>query len=202
MLPGRWLCRLASRCCSAPTREQILEPLLSDFQHQWIGSPTRTKRVFTLVHGYLAFWQTLAICVLRAVANFLLNAPARLTFERMFVGTYAAAIVLVIVYGFSWVRTGTLDPTFGLTAIRKLFAMFGPGLFITHYGARATSLRARLLVLATYISALGISWWINPDDRIGLTLYNFLYLGIVVYLRLVWPRLLAKRWHSFVSRPR
>ena len=187
MVPGRWLHRLASRWCSTSTREQIVEPLLSDFQHQWIADDRRTSRAITLVRGYLAFWQTLALCSLRATAHLAVKAPSRLTFERLFVGTYAVAIVLVIVFGFAWVRTGTLDPTAGMIAIRRLSATFGPGLFLGRYWPRARSMRTRLLVLVAFSCAVGLGCWINTDGRIAIPLYSLLYLGLVWRQR-IWKR--------------
>lgn len=177
MIPGRWLHRFASFWCGTATREQIVEPLLSDFQHQWIEA--RGRRVMTLLRGYLAFWQTLALCTLRGGWHWLLTAPSRITFERIFVWAYAVGIVLVIVFGFAWVRTGTLDSTAGLVAIRKLIATFGPGLFLSHYWPRARRLQTRTLVLFGFASGIALGYWIDSDGHLGPVLYNLLYLPLV-----------------------
>jgi len=163
---------------------------------------TPRARTFTKIRGYWAFWQTLAICSLRASIDALATAPSSLTFERVLVGSYAVAIVLVIVYGFAWVPTGTLDPAFGLIAIRKLAATFGPGLFVTRYWRQATGWSSRALVLLTFIGAVGIVCWLNPEDRVGLALYNLLYGAFVLYLSLIWPRTIWRVLHVFGSRPR
>ncbi len=194
MIPGRWLHRFSSFWCGTTTREQIVEPLLSDFQHQWIEATGH--RVSTLLRGYLAFWQTLALCTLRGGMDWLLTAPSRITFERIFVWMYGVGIVLVIVFGFAWVRTGTLDATAGLIAIRKLTATFGPGLFLSRYWPRARHLRAKAFVLFGFACAIGFGCWINSDGRMGLLLYNLLYLGLA-WRQMAWA---ATRFHY--RRPR
>ena len=177
MIPGRWLHRFASFWCDTTTREQIVEPLLSDLQHQWIDDSSH--RANTLLRGYLAFWQTLALCGWRAGWHSLLTAPSRITFERIFVWAYAIGIVLVIVFGFAWVRTGTLDSTAGMIAIRKLTVTFGPGLFLSHYWPRARRPQTRALVLFAFASAMAVGYWIDSDLRLGPVLYNLLYLPLV-----------------------
>lgn len=185
----RWLHRCASCCCSASTREQIVEPFLADFERQWEDHARPPFRA--LLRAYCAFWQMMAICALRASLRWLVEAPSRFTFERIFVATYGVAIVLVIVYGFAWVRTGVLDATAGLIAIRKLIAMFGPGLLLAQSWRRAHRLRSRLLVLATFVAAIGAGYWLSGADGLGLALYNLLYLPIV-WSPAIWA---ATRFH-------
>jgi len=106
------------------------------------------------------------------------------------------------VYGFTWVRTGTLDPAFGLIAIRKLAATFGPGLLVTRYWKQATCWSSRALVLLVFIVAVGLGCWLNPEDRVRLVRYNLSYGVFVLYLSLVWPRASRRVLHIFGSRPR
>ena len=179
MMPGRWLHRLAGRCCAVLTREQIVEPLLADLQHQWLTSSSRIGRARTLIRGYAAFWQTLAFCGGRASARALTTVPAHITFEKAFIGFYAIAIVMVILFGFAWVRTGDLtNPTEGLIIIRHLAAAFGPGFLLNRYWPRAGGRRGKILVAIVFASAAALSWWMNPDFRLGSAFYNVLYLCI------------------------
>lgn len=188
MVPGRWLHRCASRCCSRPTREAIIEPLLADFQQQWMATDGVASLGSALIRGYAAFWSTLAICAMRSTLTALFRAPSRLTFERVFVGLYALGIVWVIVYGFAWVRTGTLDPTAGSIAIRKLLAIFGPGLLFGHFWPRARRVGTRLLVLGAFVCAMGVAFRINAEGATGIAIYNLLYLAIV------WPGIFFVWW--------
>jgi hypothetical protein len=188
VVPGQWLHRFASRCCSRSTREAIIEPLLADFQHQWMATDGIIGSGGALIRGYLAFWFTLMICAMRATLTAVASAPARLTVERVFVGLYALGIVFVIVYGFAWVRTGTLDPTAGLMAIRKLLAVFGPGLLLGHLWPRARHAATRLLVLGAFACAMAAAFWINPEGAIGIAIYNLLYLAII------WPGVFFVWW--------
>jgi hypothetical protein len=180
MVPGRWLHRVASRWLSASTHERIFEPLLADFQHQWVTAPDRRSRMSTLVRGYVAFWQAAALCGARTVAM----APSRITLEKAVIGLYASAIVLVILFGFTWVRTGNLDPAAGWVAIRKLTAVFGPGFLLGRSWPKAIDGRGKTLVLLSFSGAIGIACWINGGSRLFVTLCNFLYFGFFARQRM------------------
>lgn len=77
MTPGSRLQRLAHRLCGAALSDRVFEPLLADLQRQWRDTPPGARRVFSLASGYAAFWQTLAISGLQAIAAEAVRPPAR-----------------------------------------------------------------------------------------------------------------------------
>jgi hypothetical protein len=116
------LLNIARVCCGHATSKAILEPLIADLQQELVGARTSAQRRSVRLKGMTAFWMTLAYCVARRMAQW----PARITFMSGLVACYWIAIVFVIVYGVTWVQTGSLDATDGSVRVRWLIALFGP----------------------------------------------------------------------------
>jgi hypothetical protein len=64
MIPGRALHRIAARICCPKTLERVVEPAIADLQKEYTEAAAggATKRVWTLVRGYLAILEVTVMC--------------------------------------------------------------------------------------------------------------------------------------------
>src|SRR6266508_2210507 len=66
MRPGTHLRSFASRVCSRPTMDRLIDPVIADMQcehEQATRKGQRWRRRWTLLEGYFAFWSVLAVHV-------------------------------------------------------------------------------------------------------------------------------------------
>jgi hypothetical protein len=105
MIPGRALHRLANALCAPAFVERVIDPLLADFQHEWLHTEGFSRRVLTLANGYGAFWCTFAIHAARAWRSEILRMSWRDAFP--FPGLLAMLIVSLSL-SHAWVTTGSV----------------------------------------------------------------------------------------------
>ncbi len=117
-LPGWRLRRLARKFCSPATIEHLVDPIVADLQHEWIGAGQRSPliRAWVRVSGYAAFVKALALHMALTWSGHLIqNAFGATAEERAFhrragVGTLAAlatSTALVTLYGI-WINARSL----------------------------------------------------------------------------------------------
>jgi hypothetical protein len=105
MIPGRTLHRLANALCAPAFCERVIDPLLADFQHEWLHTEGFSRRVLTLASGYGAFWCTFAIHAARAWRNEIVGMSWRDAFP--FPGVLGILIVSLSL-SHAWVTTGSV----------------------------------------------------------------------------------------------
>jgi hypothetical protein len=105
MIPGRTLHRVSAALCSPAFCERVIDPLLADFQHEWLHTKTFSRRVLILASGYGAFWCTFVIHATRAWWNEILGMSWRDAFP--FPGVLAIFIVSLSL-SHAWVKTGSV----------------------------------------------------------------------------------------------
>lgn len=86
-MPGRHLHHLACVLCNVSLRENVVEPAIADFQHQYAASAGTVARTHALVVGYITVWQTLAWCLIRDALS---------KDSREFHGTAATAFLVAV----------------------------------------------------------------------------------------------------------
>ncbi len=120
MIPGRILHRLAAVLFAPVFCERVLEPLLADFQHEWLHAEGYLRRTLTLLSGYGAFWCAFALHAARAWRHEIAGMTWRDAFP--FPGVIAIVIVLIAVSE-RWVRTGAASGArFDLIDTRLMWA--------------------------------------------------------------------------------
>jgi hypothetical protein len=62
-LPGTTMLNLARHVVDPPTVVRVLEPLVADWQREWLAAPTMTRRAVARVHGFAAFLTSSAYCL-------------------------------------------------------------------------------------------------------------------------------------------
>jgi hypothetical protein len=121
MIPGRALHRLAHALCSPAFCERVLDPLLADFQHEWLHTKGFLRRVLRLASGYGAFWCTFVIHAARAWWSEILGMSWRDAFP--FPGVLAIFIVSLSL-SHAWVKTGSLmDARFDQIDTRNMWSL-------------------------------------------------------------------------------
>jgi hypothetical protein len=110
MLPGALLHRIATRYCSPTTCERVIEPLIADFQREWLSADRPASRAIARIRGYTSFWQTLLLCGARATPQILTTRPVPFAIR----GLIAVAFPLAVVFGVGWFRTGRISWSEGI----------------------------------------------------------------------------------------
>ena len=96
MIAGQRLHRIAGHICSALDLEQIVEPALADFQHEYALAKSGWSRRLVVLRGYVALLRVIAYCAL--VGN--TNDDERRVISRSLVwtaGTIAATTCLLLI---------------------------------------------------------------------------------------------------------
>ena len=149
MIPGRTLHRLATTLCSPAFCERVVEPLLADFQFEWLFAKGRWYRALALVSGYAAFWRAFSAHTLRASGQGLLQWTWRDAFP--FPGILALFTVSLSL-SHAWVTTGSvLNARFDRIDTRNLWLMLP--VFVIH---RWLPINSGMRALVVHSAAFGI----------------------------------------------
>jgi hypothetical protein len=180
MIPGRALHRLAVGLCSRAFCERVVEPLLADFQHEWLSAPRRWHRLLTLVSGYAAFWRTFGLHALRAWGLEIRQITWRDAFP--YPGVLAVFTVCLSI-SHAWVTTGSvLNARFDQIDTKNLWLML-PVFVIhrwlpVHSGIRALNVHA--VAFGVFAFFLGRMTELRPFMRGGAAFLVYVLVMVLV----------------------
>jgi hypothetical protein len=180
MIPGRALHRLAIALCSPAFCEQVVEPLLADFQHECLRAIGRWRRLLTLVSGYGAFWRTFGAHALRAWGHEI----RRMTWRDAFPYPGVLAVFTVCLsLSHAWVTTGSvLKARFDQVDTKNLWLML-PVFVIhrwlpVHSGMRALNVHA--VAFGVFALFLGRMVELRPFMRGGAAFLVYIVVMVLV----------------------
>ena len=93
MMPGLALHRVARSLCSADMRERVIDALLADCQHEWLGAANWAGRVLALARCQVSFWMALAGCLAYDVRHDIVGFTRRVA-PLAWVGFWAAIVFI------------------------------------------------------------------------------------------------------------
>jgi hypothetical protein len=140
MMPGRLLHRLATAWCSADMRERVVEPLLADCQHEWLGASTLGGRLSAVARCWAAFWIALAGCLAHDMRHDMDGFAKRVVAPVGMAGFWVT-VFLIMVGGRSWVRDGRVDEA-ELSRNVRLMSAYLPALAIYFYRNKISEYRS------------------------------------------------------------
>lgn len=166
MLPGTRLLAIARLVLEPETIARVLEPLVADWQREWLVADSMAERVSTRLRGTCAFTVSSFTC--------LTVAPGPGALYRTALGTYANftvfLVALVLVPNFvSWhpwpTELGLLVVTFLSTSV--IFATLPMAMRLSaHSGSRTARRRALLLATASsMVLVVAFLGWLAPAAR-------------------------------------
>lgn len=180
MIPGRVLHRVAAALCSPVFCERVVEPLLADFQHEWLYAAGLSQRMLTLANGYGAFWCTFAIHAARAWRNEILGMSWRDAFP--FPGVLAIFIVSLSL-SHAWVKTGSvMTARFDQIDTRNMWVLL-PMCLLHRWLPVLSSIRAfaiHVVVFAAAVACLHALVKLRPFLRGGAAFAVYLVVMVLV----------------------
>lgn len=183
MIPGRALHRLAVALCSPVFCGRVVEPLLADFQHEWLHATGQWRRMGVLASGYGAFWCTFGAHALRAWGHEI----RQMTWRDAFPYPGVLAIFTVCLsFSHAWVRTGSvLNARFDQIDTHNLWLML-PVLVIHRWlpvnsGIRAFAVHAVAFGLFAFFLQETVA--LHPFMRGGTAFTVYIVVMVLVQLK-------------------
>jgi len=180
MIPGRALHRLATTFCSRAFCERAMEPLLADFQHEWLSANGYLRRTLTLVSGYAAFWRAFGTHGLRAWGDEIRQMTWR---DALAYPGVLAVFTVCLSLSQAWIRTGSvLNARFDQIDTKNLWLMLP--VFVIHRwlpvnsGMRALNVHA--VAFGVFAFLLGRMVELRPFMRGGTAFLVYVVVMVLV----------------------